>query len=640
MIIGNGMIASAFFQFKTQDDVIIFASGVSDSLEEDSLEFQREHQLLIDVRWDNPGVLLVYFSTCSIADPDRIDTPYVLHKLRMEEELSSFGEPYVILRLPVVLGHTNKLTTLPYFLYSKICSGKSFDLWQHAVRYPIDIDHVVSISAQLITRSERLNNTWNIAFNKYSVHDICECIASLSGHDLYATFVDKGSCYEIDTEFSLQAAKELGIEVGQDYMVNTFKKYLINKPGAVTDKEIVPPRNPAIAGGKPVRDADNPLIFGAPELGASEIAAVTDCLKSRWVGLGPRVAKFQQAFADYKTSPYALAVNSGSSALHLALLAVGVMPGDEVIAPTMTFIATTHAVLHARATPVLVDCDPVTLNIDVAKIEAAITARTTAIVVVHLYGRCCEMVQIMALAKKHNLKVVEDCAHAIESRYQGISAGLLGDVGCFSFYATKSITTGDGGMLTTSSNEIFRKLKTLSLHGMDLDAWSRLNGPTKTYEVTELGYKYNMTDMEAALGLVQLNSVETRWQQRSEHWHEYNRLLSGLPINTPEQIERQPASRHGYHLYTIQVDEAIAGINRDLLAKALKAENVGTGVHYQPVHAHPYYKKHFGYEDSDFPVASAAGNMTLSLPLNPEIGKSEIVAICSSIENIFDYYMR
>src|SRR5271165_1433137 len=290
---------------------------------------------------------------------------------------------------------------------------------------------------------------------------------------------------------------------------------------------------PAIAGGTPVRSRANRLVFGAPVLGEEEIASVAECIRSQWIGLGARVERFEQEFARYKGAPYALAVNSGTAAIHLSLAALGIGAGDEVIAPTLSFCSTIHAIVHAGAKPVLVDCCRDTFNIDPEQIEGRITPRTKAILVVHMCGRSCEMDPILEIALRHRLRVIEDCAHAIEATYKGHPAGLMGDAGCFSFYPTKNITTGDGGMVTTRDPQLFERARILSLHGMTADAWSRFVGGPSGYEVIAAGFKYNMTDLAAALGLPQLAKIEENWQRRKAMWQAYDERLAALPLQLP-----------------------------------------------------------------------------------------------------------
>ena len=319
---------------------------------------------------------------------------------------------------------------------------------------------------------------------------------------------------------------------------------------------------PAIAGGVPTRLREHRLVFGAPVIGEREIDSVIECLRSNWIGLGARVEQFEKAFAGYKRAPYAAAVSSGTAAIHLALLAMGVGPGDEVIAPAMTFCSTIHSIVHTGARPVLIDCDRRTLNIDPAQIESRITPQTKAILVVHMCGRPCDMNQILAIAQRHNLKVIEDCAHAIETTYKGTPAGLIGDAGCFSFYPTKNIATCDGGMVITRHEAVQQKVKVLSLHGMTADAWSRFVGGPTGYEVVEAGFKYNMTDVAAALALPQIETVNEFWKRREQVWRAYNERLRVLPLELPADLEGD--SRHAYHLYTplLKLDALSAGETR------------------------------------------------------------------------------
>src|ERR1019366_3830973 len=328
---------------------------------------------------------------------------------------------------------------------------------------------------------------------------------------------------------------------------------------------------PALAGGRPVRSRENRIVFGAPLLGDAEVASVAECIRSRWIGLGERVARFEREFAAYKQAPYAAATSSCSAALHLSLVALGVTAGDEVIAPSMTFCSTVHAIVHAGAIPVLVDCDRATMNIDPAAIEGRITPRTKALMVVHMCGRSCDMDSILEIARKHSLKVVEDCAHAVETTYHGHSAGLIGDAGCFSFYPTKSITTGDGGMVISRDGDLIDRLKLLAYNGIATNTWTRFAEGVPGYEVIAAGFKYNMTDMEAALGLPQIPLLDERWAQRERLWLAYNQQLEGLPLPLPEM--GKPESRHAYHLYTPLLQLARLTVGRRQIVAALEAEN-------------------------------------------------------------------
>jgi dTDP-4-amino-4,6-dideoxygalactose transaminase len=393
---------------------------------------------------------------------------------------------------------------------------------------------------------------------------------------------------------------------------------------------------PAIAGGEPIRARERRLIFGAPVIGEAEIASVVECLRSNWIGLGGRVERFEQEFARYKGAPYAVGVSSGTAAIHLALVALGIGAGDEVIAPAMTFCSTIHSIVHTGAKPVLVDCSGSTFNIDPAQIEARITSRTKAILVVHMCGRCCEMDPILDLARRHGLRVIEDCAHAIEATHHGVPAGLMGDAGCFSFYPTKNITTGDGGMVITRDRQVYERVKILSLHGMTADAWSRFVGGPTGYEVIAAGFKYNMTDLAASLGLPQLTTIEERWRQREQIWRTYTERLKQLPLLLPPP----PAagSRHAYHLFTPLLVLEKLGVDRQTIIAALDAENIGVGIHYIPVHQHPYYRQQFGFVDSDFPNASFVGERTISLPLSSAMSEQDVDDMATALTRIFRYY--
>jgi dTDP-4-amino-4,6-dideoxygalactose transaminase len=392
---------------------------------------------------------------------------------------------------------------------------------------------------------------------------------------------------------------------------------------------------PAIAGGTPVRPRANRLVFGAPVLGEQEIASVAECIRSQWIGFGGRVERFQEEFARYKGAPCALAVSSGTAAIHLALAALGIGAGDEVIAPSMTFCSTVHSIVHTGAKPVLVDCSSDSFNIDPAQVESRITPRTRAILVVHMCGRSCEMDPILEIARSYDLRVIEDCAHAIESTYHGNAAGLMGDVGCFSFYPTKSITTGDGGMVITRDSELLQRARVLSAQGMTADAWSRFVGKPGGYDVVEAGFKYNMTDLAAALGLPQLPKIEEHWRKRERLWAQYDEQLKELPLSLPGT---DPESRHAYHLYTplLRLEELRAG-RKEIIA-ALEAENIGAGIHYVPVHQQPYYRRQFGFVDSDFPNAAFVGERTLSLPLSPAMSDQDVCDVVTALARIFRYY--
>ena len=373
------------------------------------------------------------------------------------------------------------------------------------------------------------------------------------------------------------------------------------------------------------------IVFGAPQIERDEIDEVVRCLESGWIGTGPRVARFEKEFATYKDTPFAAAVSSCTAAIHLSVLAAGIGAGDEVITTPMTFCASVNAIVHAGATPVLADVDPSTMNIDPAEVEARITPNTKAILPVHFAGRAANMEALTDIAERHELKIIEDCAHAIETEYRGRKAGTFGDFGCFSFYATKNVTTGEGGMVLTRKEEDLARIKMLALHGMSKDAWKRFSDEGyKHYFVVETGFKYNMMDLQAALGIHQLQRVETNWRRRAEIWQQYNEAFAGWPLTLP--AEPEPDTRHAHHLYTILVEEERPGISRDKFLDAMTASNVGVGVHYLSIPEHPVYQEKFGWRPEDYPNAMRIGRQTVSLPLSAKLTDAEVTQVIQAVQ--------
>lgn len=382
-----------------------------------------------------------------------------------------------------------------------------------------------------------------------------------------------------------------------------------------------------------VRSKENFLVFAAPRIEEEEIAEVVSCLRSGWLGTGPRTARFEREFATYKGAEHAVAFNSCTAALHISLLASGVGPGDEVITTPLTFCASVNAIIHAGATPVLADVDSRTMNIDPQDIRRRITPHTRAILPVHFAGRPADMDEIMSIAREHNLVVIEDCAHAIETEYKGRKAGTFGDFGCFSFYVTKNVITGEGGMVITPSADRADRLKVLSLHGMSKDAWKRFSDDGyKHYEVIDCGFKYNMMDLQAAIGIHQLARVETNWKRRRDIWQRYDEGLSTLPITLPAAPEAD--TRHALHLYTIQVDEAQAGISRDGFLNAIAKHNIGVGVHYMSVPEHPYYQEQYGWRPEQWPNAMCIGRQTISLPLSAKLSNPDVDDVIEAVRRV------
>ena len=372
------------------------------------------------------------------------------------------------------------------------------------------------------------------------------------------------------------------------------------------------------------------LVFGAPLIEQPEIDEVVATLRSGWIGTGPKVARFERMFSEYKGCAHAIAVSSCTAALHLSMLALGIGPGDEVIVPTMTFGATANAVIHAGARPVFADCERDTMNVDPEDIRRKITPRTRAVVPVHFAGRPCGMDAIMAIAKEHDLKVVEDCAHAVEAEYHGRKAGTFGDLGCFSFYVTKNIITGEGGMVITENEEYAGKIKILALHGMSKDAWKRFSDEGyKHYRYVYCGYKYNMTDIQASLGIHQLPRVDRYWERRREIWEHYNEAFRDLPVFTPAPVEE--GTRHAYHLYTLLLDTDNLKMTRDRFLEEMTRRNIGVGVHYIALHLHPYFQNEFGYKKGDFPNAEWISERTVSIPLSAALKDEDIMRVVKAI---------
>jgi dTDP-4-amino-4,6-dideoxygalactose transaminase len=377
---------------------------------------------------------------------------------------------------------------------------------------------------------------------------------------------------------------------------------------------------------------DRTLVFGAPRIEDAEINEVLDTLHSGWLGTGPKVAKFESLFKEYVGSRHAMAVNSCTAGLHLAMLVSGVGPGDEVITTPMTFCATVNSIIHTGATPVFADCDRYTQLIDPQRIEDAITPRTKAIVPVHLCGRPCDMDAIMDIAKRHNLLVIEDAAHAIEAVYKGRKIGNIGDLSAFSFYVTKNVITGEGGMVTTNNPDFADKTKIYALHGMSRDAWKRFSDEGyKHYQVVAPGFKYNMMDLQAAIGIHQLSRVEQNLVRRNEIWRTYNAEFAGLPIGLPCPDESDTV--HARHLYTLMVDEARCGISRDAFMQQLHRMKIGTGVHYIGVHLHQYYRERFGFKPEDFPNATWISDRTVSIPLSPSLNDEDVDDVIAAVRS-------
>ncbi|MBE0627711.1 MAG: DegT/DnrJ/EryC1/StrS family aminotransferase [Burkholderiales bacterium] len=377
---------------------------------------------------------------------------------------------------------------------------------------------------------------------------------------------------------------------------------------------------------------DDFLIFGAPAIEQPEIDEVLAVMESGWLGTGPKVAQFERDFSSYKGAEHVAAVNSCTAALHLSILAAGIKPGDEVITTPMTFCATVNAIIHAGGLPVLADVDPLTMNIDPERVREKITSRTRAILPVHFAGRPCDMESLCAIAEERELMIIEDCAHAIETEYRGKKAGTIGNFGCFSFYVTKNVVTGEGGMVLARNEGDIARIKVLGLHGMSKDAWKRFSDEGyKHYQVVDCGFKYNMMDLQAAIGIHQLARVERNWERRREVWQTYQSAFAELPVTRP--AEPESSTRHAYHLYTILIDDRRCGITRDQFLDAMTARNIGVGVHYLSIPEHHYYRETFGWRPEDYPNAMRLGRETVSLPISARLEKSDVARVVEAVKD-------
>lgn len=378
---------------------------------------------------------------------------------------------------------------------------------------------------------------------------------------------------------------------------------------------------------------DNYLVFGQPLIEESDIEEVVKSLRAGWLGTGPKVATFEKLVAEYKGVDFAVAVSSCTAGLHLSCLALNVSPGDEIIVPAMTFCASVNAIIHAGATPVLVDVEPNTFNIDPEQVRSKITSRTKAIMPVHFAGRACNMDALQKIAQDFSLEIIEDCAHGIETEYHGRKAGTFGKCGVLSFYATKNIVTGEGGMVLTNDPQLAARIKVLALHGMSKDAWKRFSDAGyKHYDVVEIGFKYNMMDLQAAIGMHQIGRVEDYSKLRHEVWQRYNEAFLNLPVRLPAPIE--PNTRHALHLYTLLIDRENSPVARDEFIGALHRRNIGTGVHYRSIPVHPVYQKRFGWKPQDYPNASSIGDQTVSLPLSAKLTERDVDDVVDAVSDV------
>jgi len=381
------------------------------------------------------------------------------------------------------------------------------------------------------------------------------------------------------------------------------------------------------------------LPFCLPDIAEAEIAEVVDTLRSDWLTTGPKTRRFEERFRAYVGSQHAIAVNSCTAALHLALAAAGIGEGDEVITTPLTFCATANIIVHQRATPILADVREDDFNINPGEIERRITPRTKAIIPVHLAGQPCEMDEILHIAEEHRLLVIEDAAHAVGAKYNGRMIGAIGDVTAFSFYATKNLTTAEGGMITTNNQGLAEKMRILSLHGISADAWKRYAAEGSWYyEVLYPGYKYNMTDIQASLGIHQLARLEGFVQTRAKYAQMYTEAFSEMPEIIIPQVG--PKVRHAWHLYVIRINRERLKINRAQFIEALRTQNIGASVHFIPLHLHPFYQEQYGFKRGDFPVAEAVYEDIISLPFCTKMTAQDVEDVIEAVRHIVVQYRK
>ncbi len=394
---------------------------------------------------------------------------------------------------------------------------------------------------------------------------------------------------------------------------------------------------PASEGGRAVREEFLP--FARPSIGCAEIDSVIDTLKSGWLTVGPRTREFEQVVADYVGVPGAAALHSCTAGLHLGMVVLGVGPGDEVVLPALNFAAAGNMIVHLGAKPVLVDIDPETLNADAARMAEAVTDRTKLLIPLHFAGRPTDIDNVVDLARDRGIRVLADGAHAISATLDGRKIGSVADATSFSFYVTKGITTGEGGIVTSPDPEVTDRVRRLALHGMSSDAWKRYSdrGPWY-YEVLEAGFKYNMNDVQAALGLCQMERVDEFRRARERIASAYREgLMDDDIVRTPPEFDR---GHHAWHLYTIQIEPERLTIGRDAFIRGLLAEGVGVSVHFIPLHYHPFFREHLGLGKGSFPATEEYFERAVSLPIYPGMSENDVEDVVTAVRKLTRYYRR
>lgn len=378
------------------------------------------------------------------------------------------------------------------------------------------------------------------------------------------------------------------------------------------------------------------IVFGSPAIGEEEIQEVVDSLRSGWLSTGPKVAKFEEMFRNFIGTRHAIGLNSCTAGLHLLLLAAGIGPGDEVLTSPMTFAATANVVFHVGARPVFADVDPVTMNLDPREVKRVLEEkgeRIKAVIVVHLAGRPCDMQPLWELKEQYKFWLIEDAAHATEAWYRGKKVGTLGDGAAFSFYVTKNLVTGEGGMVTTDRDEWAELIRVLSLHGMSRGAWKRYSSSGYAhYQILYPGFKYNMMDLQAAMGIHQLAKLQAFLRKREEIWKAYDEAFKDLPVRLPAPPE--PSTVHARHLYTPLLELERLKIDRDAVLVELKEKGIGTGVHFVSLHLQPYYRETLGCKDHDFPNALEISKRTLSLPLSARLTDDDVERVINAFREV------